>query len=103
MTAPTANVRILETVANANVVAVDFVDGNLRIANANVSINGTTTTANVTALNILGEVLSTGNVSVTGKIIKQDYLWKAYGTGDTLDSSTTEWATFIKAERSYTP
>ena len=102
-TGPTANVRILETVANANVVAVDFVDGNLRIANANVSINGTTTTANVTALNILGEVLSTGNVSVTGKTIKQDYLWKAYGTGDTLDSSTTEWAEYIKAERSYTP
>ncbi len=103
MTSPTANVRILETVANANVVAVDFVDGNLRIANANVSINGTTTTANVTTLNILGEVLSTGNVSVTGKTIKQDYLWKAYGTGDTLDSSTTEWAEYIKEERSYTP
>ena len=103
MTGPTANVRILETVANANVVAVDFVDGNLRLANANVSINGTTTTANVTGLNIIGEVLSTGNVSVAGKTIKQDYLWKVYGTGDTLDTSTTEWAEYIKEERSYTP
>ena len=103
MTGPTANVRILETVANANVVAVDFVDGNLRLANANVSINGTTTTANVTGLNIIGEVLSTGNVTVTGKTIKQDYLWKVYGTGDTLETSTTEWAEYIKEERSYTP
>jgi len=104
MTSPAANVRILDTVANANVVAVHFVSGNLTIGStANVLINGTATQANVATMQILGAVESDGNVSVTGKTIKQDYLWKAYGTGDTLESSTTEWATWIKDERSYTP
>jgi hypothetical protein len=104
MTSPAANVRILDTVANANVVAVHFVSGNLTIGStANVLINGTATQANVATMQILGAVESDGNVSVTGKIIKQDYLWKPYGTGDTLESSTTEWATWIKDERSYTP
>ena len=104
MTSPAANVRILDTIANANVVAVHFVSGNLTIGStANVLLNGFATQANVTTMKILGEVESDGNVSVTGKTIKQDYLWKAYGTGDTLESSTTEWATWIKDERSYTP
>ena len=104
MTSPAANVRILDTVANANVVAVHFVSGNLTIGStANVLINGTATQANVATMKILGEVESDGNVTVDGKTIKQNYLWKPYGTGDTLESSTTEWANWIKDERSYTP
>ena len=104
MTTPAANVKVLGNVSSANVVAVQFISGNLTIGStANIKVNGFSTTANVTAMQILGDVESDGNVSVTGKTITQDYLWKAYGTGDTLESSTTEWATWIKDERSYTP
>jgi hypothetical protein len=103
----TANVRVLETVTNGNVVAVQFVTGNLTITDDKIFIRKTsswsTTTANVTAMGILGEVKANGNVVLSSTTISRSDLWIPVGTGVGLEGSTLVPATFIKEEVSYIP
>jgi hypothetical protein len=103
----TANVRVLETVTNSNVVAVQFVTGNLTITDDKIFIRKTsswsTTTANVTAMGILGEVKANGNVVLSSTTISRSDLWIPVGTGVGLEGSTLVPATFIKEEVSYIP
>jgi hypothetical protein len=105
--ANTANVRVLETVTNSNVVAVQFVAGNLTISSNVVTINknGTwqDTDANVTAMGVLGQIKANGNVILSSTVIKRSDLWIPLGTGVGLEGSTLVPATFIKDEVSYIP
>ena len=106
----TGNARVLDSVVSANVVAVDFVQGNIRLASnigtrvniANV-ISYTTTTANVISMQPLGEVRSNGNVVLSSVTIRNDTLWVPLGTGVGLEGSTLFAAEFIKSEESYIP
>lgn len=103
----TANVRVLETVTNSNVVAVQFVTGNLTITDDKLYIRKTAswvaTTANVTAMGILGTVKANGNVILSSTTIKRSDLWIPLGTGVGLEGSTLVPAEFIKDEVSYIP
>lgn len=103
----TANVRVLETITNSNVVAVQFVAGNLTITDDKLFIrkinSWQATTANVTAMGILGEVKANGNVILSTTTIKCSDLWIPLGTGVGLEGSTLVPAEFIKEEVSYIP
>ena len=105
----TANVRLLDTVNSSNVIAVQFVSGNLTIGSDIVSIlnpaAGTwqTTTANVRVMKVLGQVDGSGNVSLVSNTIVQSNLWVPLGTGAGLEGSNAEAAQFIREEASYTP
>ena len=103
----TANVRVLETITNSNVVAVQFVAGNLTITNDTIFIRKSSswaaTTANVTAMGILGEVKANGNVILSSTTIARSDLWIPIGTGVGLAGSTLVPAEFIKEEVSYIP
>lgn len=103
----TANVRVLETVTNSNVVAVQFVTGNLTITNDVIYIRKTNswleTAANVTAMGVLGEVKANGNVVLSSITIARSDLWIPLGTGVGLAGSTLVPAEFIKDEVSYIP
>lgn len=108
----TGNVRVLDTVTNSNVVAVDLVTGNLLLASnigtrvniANVNAFSTTT-ANITAIEVLGMVYANGNIAtniISGNLYTSN-IWIPYGTGIGLESSTLAGAVFIREEPSYTP
>lgn len=106
----TTNVRVLSSVTNSNVVAVDFISGNLIFAaNAGTRVNianvttFTTTTANVIAMQPLGKVQSNGNVILSSARIFQSNLWVQLGTGTGLEGSSLDSAQFIRAEPSYIP
>jgi len=109
--ANTANVKLLESVSSGNVVAVQFVSGNLTIGGANtVSIFTPSTSswqytlANVTAMKVLGEIDNSGNVTLsTPTSIVQSNLWIPLGTGVGLEGSTSDAAQFIKEQVSYIP
>ena len=106
----TGNARVLGSVVSANVVAVDFVHGNIKLASnigtrvniANVT-SYTTTTANIVAIQPLGAVRSNGNVVLSGITLLNNPLWVPLGTGVGLEGSTLFAAEFIKAEESYIP
>ena len=106
----TGNVRILSSVVSANVVAVDIIGGNVKLA-ANVGtriniatpISYTTTTANIIAITPLGSVRANGNVVLSGVSLLRSNLWVPLSTGVGLEGSTTTAAEFIKAEPSYIP
>jgi hypothetical protein len=107
--ANTGNARILQSVTNANVIAVDFVTGTFQTgANIGTRINLvslttglTSVNANVISLNSLGSVNSNGNVVLSGVLVLRSNIWEQFGT--TLQNSTTVGAQFIRAEPSYTP
>ena len=104
------NARVLDSVVSANVIAVDFVRGNIKLA-ANIGtrvnianvISYTTTTANIISIQPLGEVRSNGNVVLSGITLLNNPLWVPLGTGVGLEGSTLLAAEFIKAEESYIP
>jgi hypothetical protein len=110
-----ANLRLLETVTTTSNLAVIQISGNIFTGNANsisvidrVTGNATTTTANLASASILGQVSSTGNVTISANayVIKST-IWHgnidAYFYGDTLNNSTTTEATFLKASPGYIP
>jgi hypothetical protein len=110
-----ANLRLLETVTTASNLAVIQISGNIFTGNANaisvidrVTGNATTTTANVATASILGQVTSTGNVTILANayVVKSN-IWygniDAYFYGDTLNNSTTTEAVFLKASPGYIP
>jgi hypothetical protein len=107
--ANTGNARILQSVTNANVIAVDFVTGTFQTgANIGTRINLvslttglTSVNANVISLNSLGSVNSNGNVVLSGVLVLRSNIWEQFGT--TLQNSTTVGAQFIRSEPSYTP
>jgi hypothetical protein len=107
--ASTGNARILQSVINANIVAVDFVTGTFQTAaNIGTRINLVSLTsgvssvnANVISLNTLGSVNSNGNVVLSSVSLLRSNIWEQFGT--TLQNSTTAGAQFIRAEPSYTP
>jgi hypothetical protein len=107
--ANTGNARVLQSVTNGNVVAVDFVTGIFQTG-ANLAtrinlvsvINGvTSTSANVTSSAVLGATFANGNVVLSSVPVLRSNIWEQFGT--TLQNSTTTGAQFIKAEPSYTP
>ena len=107
--ASTGNARILQSVINANIVAVDFVTGTFQTAaNIGTRINLVSLTsgvssvnANVISLNTLGSVNSNGNVVLSSVSLLRSNIWEQFGT--TLQNSTTVGAQFIRAEPSYIP
>jgi len=107
--ANTGNARVLHSVTNANVVAVDFVSGTFQLASnlgTRVNVvsltNGITNSiANVISLNTLGSVYANGNVSLSSVSLLRSNIWEQFST--TLENSTTIGAQFIRAEPSYTP
>lgn len=107
--ANTGNARILQSVTNTNVVAVDFVTGTFQAAaNIGTRINLVSLTsgvssvnANVISLGTLGSVNSNGNVVLSSVPLLRSNIWEEFGT--TLQNSTTIGAQFIRAEPSYTP
>lgn len=105
----TANVRLLETVTDSNVISVQFVTGNLSIDSTTLLIyNPVTnvwqnTNANVTAMKIAGQVAANGNVVLSNINSIRSNLWIPLGTGVGLEGSTEIPAEFIKQEVSYTP
>lgn len=106
----TGNVRVLDSVTNANVVAVDIVGGNLLLASntgtrVNIAnlVSYTTTTANVVSMSPLGMISANGNIvtaTINGNIITSN-LWIPVGTGVGLENSTLDGAVFIREEPSY--
>jgi hypothetical protein len=106
----TGNVRVLGNVVSANVVAVDFVGGNLLLAaNVGTRVNianltsFSTTTANVIAMRPLGTIQANGNVVLNAVSVFNSNLWVPLGTGAGLQGSTIDSAQFIKAQPSYIP
>lgn len=109
----TGNVRILSNVNNSNIVAVDIIGGNLKLAsNIGTRINLATTssyittTANILTITPLGMINSNGNVvtaTLPSNLLYQSSLFIDYGTGVGLESSTNQGAEFIREEPSYTP
>jgi hypothetical protein len=107
--ANTGNARILQSVTNANVIAVDFVTGTFQTgANIGTRINLvslttglTSVNANVISLNSLGSIYSNGNVVLSSVSVLRSNIWEQFST--TLQNSTTVGAQFIRSEPSYTP
>jgi len=107
--ANTGNARVLQSVTNANVLAVDFVTGTFQpAANIGTRINLVSLTsgvssvnANVISLPTLGSVYSNGNVVLSSVAVLRSNIWEQFST--TLENSTTTGAQFIRAEPSYTP
>lgn len=107
--ANTGNARVLESVTNANVIAVDFVTGIFQTgSNVGTRINLVSLTngissinANVISQNILGSVYANGNVVLNSVSLFRSNIWEQFGT--TLQNSTTIGAQFIRAEPSYVP
>ena len=106
----TGNVRVLDSVTNTNVVAVDIIGGNLLLA-ANIGtrvnianlVSYTTTTANVISMVPLGMINANGNIvatTIVGNIINSN-LWIPIGSGVGLRNSTLAGAVFIRGEPSY--
>ena len=99
----------MQSVTNANIVAVDFVTGTFQTAaNIGTRINLVSLTsgvssvnANVISLATLGAVNSNGNVVLSGVPVLRSNIWEEFGT--TLQNSNTIGAQFIRAEPSYTP
>ena len=107
--ANTGNARVLQSVTNGNVVAVDFVRGTFQTA-ANIGtrinlvslISGVSSiNANVISLGTLGSVNANGNVVLSSVPLLRSNIWEQFST--TLQNSTTPGAQFIRAEPSYTP
>jgi hypothetical protein len=107
--ANTGNARVLQSVTNGNVVAVDFVTGTFQTAaNIGTRINLvsltsgiSSTNANVVSLGTLGSVNANGNVVLSSVPVLRSNIWEEFGT--TLQNSTTTGAQFIRAEPSYIP
>ncbi|CAB4133715.1 hypothetical protein UFOVP257_437 [uncultured Caudovirales phage] len=106
----TGNVRVLGSVTNGNVVAVDIIGGNVKLAaNIGTRVNianptsYTTTTANIVSMSPLGTVRANGNVVLSGVTVLRSNAWVQLNDGTGLEGSTTASATFIKAEPSYIP
>jgi hypothetical protein len=107
--ANTGNARVLQSVTNANVIAVGFVTGTFQTAsNIGTRINLVSLTsgvssvnANVISLSTLGTVNSNGNVVLSSTPVLRSNIWEEFGT--TLQNSTTVGAQFIRAEPSYIP
>jgi hypothetical protein len=107
--ANTGNARVLHSVTNANVLAVDFVTGvfqtgsNLatRINLVSLTSGVSSINANVISTNTLGAVNANGNVVLSSVPLLQSNIWEQFGT--TLQNSTTIGAQFIRAEPSYIP
>ena len=105
----TGNARVLQSVTNANIVAVDFVTGTFQTA-ANIGtrinlvslISGVSSVnANVISLGTVGSVNSNGNVILSSVPVLRSNIWEEFGI--TLQNSTTVGAQFIRAEPSYIP
>ena len=107
--ANTGNARVLHSVTNGNVIAVDFVTGVFQpAANIGTRVNlvsmtsgVSSLTANVISQNTLGSVFANGNVVLNSVSVLRSNIWEQFST--TLQNSTTIGAQFIKAEPSYTP
>jgi len=107
--ANTGNARVLQSVTNANVVAVDFVTGIFQTAaNTATRINLvslttgiSSTNANIISLTPLGSINANGNIVLNSVKILQSNIWEQFST--TIENSTTPGAQFIRAEPSYTP
>lgn len=107
--ANTGNARVLHSVTNANVVAVDFVTGTFQLAgNIGTRVNlvsltsgVTSVNANIISLGTLGSVNSNGNVILSSTPVLRSNIWEQFGT--TLQDSTTTGAQFIRTEPSYIP
>lgn len=109
----TGNARVLGNVTSGNVVAVEFVTGNLLLASnigtrinvASISSAFNFTTANVVTIQTLGSVNANGNIGssqISAPGLRSN-LWIPYGTGIGLENSTLAGAEFIRLEPSYTP
>lgn len=106
----TGNVRVLDTVTNGNIVAVDITGGNLLLAsnigtrvNIATPISYTSTTANIVSMSPLGMVKANGNVVLNSVSVLTSQTWIPLGVGTGLEGSTTNAAEFIKNETSYIP
>jgi hypothetical protein len=107
--ANTGNARVLQSVTNGNVIAVDFVTGVFQpAANIGTRVNlvsltsgVSSLTANVISRNVLGSVFANGNVVLNSVSVLRSNIWEQFST--TLQNSTTTGAQFIKAEPSYIP
>lgn len=105
----TGNARVLESVTNSNVIAVDFVTGvfqtssNLatRINLVSIISGITNTSANVISQNTLGSIFANGNVVLSSVPLMRSNIWEEFG--NTLQYSSTIGAQFIRAEPSYLP
>jgi hypothetical protein len=107
--ADTGNARVLQSVDNTNIIAVDFVTGTFQLA-ANIGtrinlvslISGVSSVnANVISLDTLGSVNSNGNIVLSSVPVLRSNIWEEFGT--TLQNSSTVGAQFIRAEPSYIP
>jgi hypothetical protein len=110
-----ANLRLLETVTTASNIAVLPHTGNIFAGNANaisvvsrITGNASATTARVMYANVLGQVSSVGNVTVSANTyVTQSSIWYGNVTnafyGNTLANSTTAQASFLMASPGYTP
>jgi hypothetical protein len=107
--ANTGNARVLQSVTNGNIVAVDFVTGTFqtaanigtRINLASITSGVTSATANIISQNPLGTVFANGNVVLSSTSVLRSNIWEQFST--TLENSTTTGAQFIRAEPSYIP
>ena len=114
-----ANVRVLGNVTNSANIAVVGVTGafisNVLLANL-VTLNGSATSANVLSANVLGTINANGTVVLTSSshfdqhkyMVTQGNIFYGNATNHYLDGnglyfSSTAQATFLKAERGYTP
>ena len=104
-----ANARILGNVLTSNVIAVQFVAGNLSIGSNSISLvnslSGTLSNTSITvkSMDILGQVDSNGNVTLVNQTITRSNLWVPLGSGVGLGGSTSAAAEFIRDEVSYQP
>lgn len=109
-----ANLRVLETVTSSSNIAAILITGSLSNSGNTVSIVNrqtgsiTNTAASILERNPIGQVTSTGNITLAvDTVVTQSKIWygntSGYFYGNTLSNSTTDEATFLKASPGYTP
>jgi fluoride ion exporter CrcB/FEX len=106
----TGNVRVLSSITNGNIVAVDIIGGNIKLgSNIGTRVNiaspssYSTTTANILSITPLGTINANGNVVLSGITVLRSNAWVQLNDGTGLQGSTTTVSSFIKEEHSYIP
>jgi len=105
----TGNAKVLSSITNGNIIAIDFITGTFQTATnigtrinlASITSGVTNTTANIVSFVPLGAVFSNGNVRLNSVSVLQSNVWEQFGI--TLENSSTIGAQFIRAEPSYIP
>jgi hypothetical protein len=97
-----ANLYVLGNVTISNVVAVNFVSGNITTLPNTANVVGTSSNTSVATIGVLGKVNAQGNVTLLpNTVVYTSNIWTS--SNSSLDSSTTQQAQFLLARIGFVP